>query len=55
MSRPWFTDNAGIYGRGGILSPAIKPIDVYSKLVTDNVYDLVVDETNFNEQQMIMR
>ena len=49
-----FTDNLSIHGLGGISHPAIEPIDVCSKLLTDDVYDLVVNQTNLNAQQVIM-
>ena len=49
-----FTDNPGIHGMSGISPFAIKPIDVYSKLVPDEVYHLIADQTNLNAQQVII-
>ena len=42
-------DNPGIHGLSGI---SIKPIDVYSKLVTEDMYGLVIDQTNLNALQV---
>ena len=48
-----FADDGGIFGFSGIAPDELKPIDVYSKMVTDDIYDLIVRQTNFNAQQVI--
>ena len=32
----------------------VEPIDVYSIMVTDDVYDLIVEQTNLNVQQVLI-
>ena len=49
-----FSEVPGIHGLNGISASDIKPIDVYSILVNDDVYNLVVEQTNINAQQVIM-
>ena len=49
-----FADNPGIHGLSGISPPAIKPIDVYSKLETDDVYKHAPDQTNLIAQLVII-
>ena len=48
-----FADDGGIFGFSGIAPDELKPIDVYSKMVTDDIYDLIVRQTYFNAQQVI--
>ena len=48
-----FSDISGIHGFSGVSASSLRPIDVYSKLVTDDVYDLVVEQTNLNAQQVL--
>ena len=48
-----FADDAGIFGFSGIAPDELKPIDVYSNMVTDDIYDLIVQQTNLNAQQVI--
>ena len=49
-----FADDGGIFGFSGIAPDELKPIDVYSKMVTDDIYDLIVRQTNFNAQQVLL-
>ena len=32
----------------------VEPADIYSMMVTDDVYDLIVEQTNLNAQQTLM-
>ena len=48
-----FSDDGGIFGFSGIAPDELKPIDVYSNMVTDDIYDLIVQQTNLNAQQVI--
>ena len=48
-----FADDGGNFGFSGIAPDELKPIDVYSKMVTDDIYDLIVQQTNLNAQQVI--
>ena len=49
-----FTDDSGIYGFSGMSAATVEPIDVYSMMVTDDVYNLIVEQTNSNAQQTLM-
>ena len=49
-----FTDDSGIYGFSGMSAATVEPIDVYSMMVTDDVYNLIVEQTNLNAQQTLM-
>ena len=48
-----FADGGGIFGFSGIAPDELKPLDVYSNMVTDDIYDLIVQQTNLNAQQVI--
>jgi len=48
-----FTDDSGIYGFNGLSADTVKPIDVYSMMVTDDIYNLIVEQTNLNAQQVM--
>ena len=47
-------DDGDIYGFSGIAQYELKPIDVYSKMVTNDIYDLIAEQTNLNAQQVLM-
>ena len=49
-----FTDDSGIYGFSGMSVATVESIDVYSMMVTDDVYNLIVEQTNLNAQQTLM-
>ena len=48
-----FVDDGGIYGFSGIAQDEITPIDVYSKMETNDIYDLIVEQTNLDAQQVL--
>ena len=49
-----FIDDSGIYGFSGMSAATVEPIDVYSMMVIDDVYNLIVEQTNLNAQQTLM-
>ena len=49
-----FTDDNGIYVFTEMSATTVKPIDIYSMMITHDVYDLIVEQTNLNAQQSLM-
>ena len=49
-----FTDDRGIFGFTGMSAATVKPIDIYLMMVIDDIYDLIVEQTNLNAQQALM-
>ena len=47
-----FVDDGGIYGFSGIAQDELKSIDVYSKMATNDLNDLIVEQKNLNAQQV---
>ena len=48
------TDHSGIHEFTGMSAATVKPINIYSMMVTDDVYYLIVEQTNLNAQQALM-
>ena len=43
-----YSDDSGIYGFSEMQAATVKPADIYSMIITDDVYNLIVEQTNLN-------